>query len=207
MGLNDVGQWAQPGEAVRLALFARMRDVGSRVGGVVRAPHPVADDAPATVEIKQEHPLPAEWTAAGRFAGFDWVEDDAVGWWAEAADAGQDAARAAGFLAAGCGQAGVFASDRRVAVVLPEKLLADVRAAARAKKGLLGRAVDGLLDSTNWDMADKVVSIWEADARRLRGWSTALVGRGFPFARLVRLDFTDGSVLFGRTHGNDILRR
>ncbi|GAA4442876.1 hypothetical protein ACFQV2_39640 [Actinokineospora soli] len=202
MGLTE---WAQPGERVQAQVRAKLRDVGSRIAGTVRAPHPVPDDAPATVEIKQDHPLPAEWTAAGGWTGFDWVEDDAIGWWAEAADPRQDAARAADFLAAGCGQAGLFLTDRRIAVVLPEKLLAEVRAAARAKKGLLGRAVDGLLESTSWDLADKVVSIWEADARRLRGWGVALVGRGFPFARVARFDFADGSVLFGRTHGNDVL--
>lgn len=203
MDLNGIGQWAQPGETIRVGLLARVRDVGSRVGGVVRAPHPVPEDAPATVAIKQEHPLPAEWTAAGAVSGFDWVEDNAIGWWAEAAEPGQVAARMADFLAVGCGQAGVFLSDRRLAVVLPEKLLV----ASRAKKGLLGRALGGLLDSTSWDLPDKVVSLWEGDPREVRGWSVALVGRGFPFVRVVRFDFADGSVLFGRTHPTDILPR
>jgi hypothetical protein len=196
-------EWVTPGEVPRIAMYARLREVGSRVGGLVRVPHPAPPDAPATVAIKQDRcPLPAPWTAAGEFAGFDWVDDDAVGWWAEAADPRQAAARMADSLTVGKGQAGVFGSDRRLAVVLPKKLLST----GAPRKGLLGK-VGGLLENTNWEMTDEVATLWETDARALRGVAVVLAGRGFPFARLVRFDFTDGSALLGRTQANDILPR
>ncbi|MGX7823605.1 hypothetical protein ACTG9Q_00780 [Actinokineospora sp. 24-640] len=202
MDVIGFDEWAAPGEELRLAFPPRQRGIGSRIGGRTLVPHPVPADAPETVTIKADRPEPAEWTARGEFHGADWVEDDAVGWWAEAADPAHDAARAAGAIAAGRDLAGLFVTDRRVAVVLPDKLLA----AAKAKKGFLGRTVGGLLESTDWFYGDTLVSLWETDARRLRGYSQAMVGRGFPFTRLARFDFADGSALSVRKYPHDIWR-
>lgn len=203
--------WLRPGEALRVAMPARARGVGSRIGGRVQAPHPPSPDAPETVEIKPRYPNPARFVVEGRFEGHGWIEDDSLAWWAEAASPDQDAALIADHLAAGNGQIGLHVTDLRVAVVIPEHLLAATRrqrAEEAKRKGLLGRvsaSVDDWLGGDTWTGTDQITSTWEVGATRLRGWSTAMVGRSFPFIRLVRFAFRDGSVLHARRYPADVV--
>ncbi|NRN65300.1 hypothetical protein GC106_25110 [Kibdelosporangium sp. 4NS15] len=197
--------WVSRGERVRVALGSRLRVVGSRIAGRVQVPHPVADDAPQSVDLEFEPPLTSDFAAEGRFTGFEWTDDDSIGWWAEAQDPGQDAVLAADAMAGCKAESGFALTDRRVAVIFPERLLVSHRESR--KKGLVGQALaaanDWAFSSNHWSMRDKVVSLWETDARRVRGWTRLLAGRSFPFAELVRIDFVDGSALFTLRHKLD----
>ncbi|MBM7771190.1 hypothetical protein JOD54_001394 [Actinokineospora baliensis] len=205
-------EWTQPDEKVRVALAARGRTVGSRVGGVVRVPHPMPPGTPEIMWIDRKYPDPAEFTVAGQYSGHEWADDDSLGWWAEAADPTLDAARAADALAIGQGEIGLAITDRRIAVIFPEKLLASTQQArkdALKERSLVGKAMGSVgiyLDGdSQWDFRDKVYSVWETDVRRVVGWDVVLVGRSFPFPELLRVGFQDGSVLYARTQPRDLI--
>ncbi|ONI79927.1 hypothetical protein ALI144C_24680 [Actinosynnema sp. ALI-1.44] len=203
-------EWARSGERVRIALGPRGRVVGSRIAGRVQVPHPIPPDAPQVVDLEFEPPLTSAFATEGRFNGMEWIDDDSIGWWAEAQDPRQDAVLVADAMAGCKAESGFALTDQRVAVIFPEHLLVsfrEARTSARKERNLVGQALSAANDwaftSNKWSLRDKVVSLWEADAQRVRGWSRLLAGRGFPFAELIRLDFVDGSTLFTLRHKLD----
>nr|WP_042179677.1 hypothetical protein [Kibdelosporangium sp. MJ126-NF4]CEL13959.1 hypothetical protein [Kibdelosporangium sp. MJ126-NF4]CTQ88328.1 hypothetical protein [Kibdelosporangium sp. MJ126-NF4] len=208
---NDLErEWTQPGETVRIAMASRIRVVGSRIAGRVQVPHPVPPNAPEAIDLQFAPPLTSDFATGARFTGMDWTEDDSIGWWAEAQDPRQDAVLVADAMAGCKAESGLALTDRRVAVIFPEHLLVsfrDARRTARKEKGLVGQALsaanDWAFSANAWNMRDKVVSLWEADARRVRGWTRLLTGRSFPFVELVRVDFVDGSSLCTLRHKLD----
>ncbi|GLZ40651.1 hypothetical protein [Actinokineospora sp. NBRC 105648] len=203
--------WTEPGEVVRVATDASRRNVGSRVAGRVRVPHPVPAGAEETTGIDRSYPDPSSFTTAGRFAANEWADDDTLSWWAQAADPDRDAVRAADALAIGLGETGIAITTRRFAVLLPAKFLVSRQEelrTARREKGLLRQAashVNDFIGRGSWLVGDRVVSVWEIEVERVLGWSPVLIGRGFPFARVLRVDFVDGSVLYGRTGPRDLI--
>ncbi|GAA2989317.1 hypothetical protein [Actinokineospora diospyrosa] len=205
-------EWTTPGEKIRVALGARGRTVGSRIGGVVRAPHPAPADAPETRWIDRKYPDPAEFTASGRYDGHEWADDDSLGWWADADAAGQDSALAADALAIGQGEIGLAITDRRIAIIFPEILLVstlEARKAAAKDRGLVGQALATagtyLDNSHQWSFRDKVYSVWETDVHRVAVWDQVLVGRGIPAPEVLRVRFHDGSVLYARIQKYDLI--
>ncbi|PPK68281.1 hypothetical protein V5P93_004616 [Actinokineospora auranticolor] len=202
-------QWCAPGERLLVLLGPREGNIASRIGGQPRFPHPPADDVPELVPIKDDWPELSDF--AVRLPDDEWVDEPSLAWFAEAPTAGHDAVVAAGYLAAGNGQVGLAITDRRVAVLFPERLLVTEqlrrKGSAPKKPGLLGRAAkafDNWLDTTaEWRVDDAVISFWETD--RVPQWDTALVGRGAPFTWLVRVRFADGSRLSARAGNHDHL--
>ncbi|SMC72605.1 hypothetical protein [Kibdelosporangium aridum] len=210
----DYPDWyRQPDETIRLGNATLMRHVGSRIAGRIQVPHPPAPGAPELVERDYLPHHPLEMTSAGRFTGHDWVEDDSIGYWAEATHPEQDAAKVADAMAICHGDAGFMVTDRRVSVITAAHLFVYVREAqkqARRKKGivrhLLGTATDAVLGTHNsWGHGDLMVALWEADVRRIRGWSRVWLGRSFPFPNVVRVDFVDGSVLYCRCRKGSVI--
>lgn len=205
--------WTQPGETFRIVMCGRMRTVGARIAGQTRVPHPIPPDAPAVVETTMVTLEACDIATQGGFAGNEWVDDDSIGWWGEARQAGQDAAKAVDAMSVCQGEAAIVLTDRRFAVIYPEHMLVSTREAARAgrrKRGLFGRiqgvAAQWLDKHDYWMVKDKVISLWETDAHRVREYGRVITGRGIPFAEVLRVDFVDGSTLFARTAPVDIIQ-
>ncbi|WP_018685263.1 hypothetical protein [Actinokineospora enzanensis] len=186
-------------EVLGIEIPSRKRGAGSRIAGRVQVPHPAAPEVPV-IAISEDALLPAEFTRTGPVPGLEWLEDESIGWWAEAAAPDHCAARLADYLAAGRGEAKLVVTDRRIAVILPEPVLTAATAPPKEKKGLLGRLFtlpEQIPDDCRW------VILWETDSGRLTSHHTAMAGRSFPFARLARLTFADGSILLGRRSFQD----
>ncbi|MFC5112175.1 hypothetical protein [Kibdelosporangium philippinense] len=173
-------------------------------------PHPMPGDTPMAVDLDLQPPSASDFAAAGRFDGLGWTDDESIGWWVEAHDPRQDAALIADAMAGCNAQSGLALSDRRVAAIFPERLLVsghEVRKAARKEKSIVGQALSAAnqwaFSSKNWSAWEKLVSLWETDAQRVRGWSRFLTGRSFPFAEIIQVDFIDGSTLYTLRHKLD----
>lgn len=200
---SQLRHWLGRGERGLLEILPRPGYGGSRIGGVVRAPHEPLGPVPATVLDPPTWRLPCAVVSSGEFIEDDWVDDPAIGWFAHAEAAEAVAVRLLDHVVGGAGQAGLALTDRRVAVVTAAKLLAANEPGEPAEpKGLVGKAFsamgDWLTNDSEWTMGDEVTSVWEVDARRLRDVSAPWVGRGFPPPELIRMEFDDGSVLLVR---------
>ncbi|RLK58970.1 hypothetical protein [Actinokineospora cianjurensis] len=191
--------WCLPGERLLLGISPKGLDIGSRVGDQVRVPHPPAPGGPEPVPIAIDYPTLS--VHAPDLQGDDWIEEPGLGWWAEAEQDGDDAVVAADHLAACSGQASIAITDRRFAVVFPDRLLAATRARLAAEtreKSVLKRVTSALDDWTKqdkWVFRDVVVSLWEVDRGRVARWWKATAGRSVPFHTVVRVEFGDGSIL------------
>lgn len=168
-----------PDETVSHLLTCEDLAVGSRIGGAVLVPVQPRPDAPKLVFTDPRWPLPAAVIARGEFFGNDWADDPAIGMWAEAARADQDAARLAEEAAAGRGIVAILATHKRVAVGFPAKFL-------------------GERSGKSWDPGDPVHLQHSVPSSRVAGIAPVMLGRSIPAPTFDRVAFTDGSLLFVR---------
>ncbi|ALG10022.1 hypothetical protein [Kibdelosporangium phytohabitans] len=193
------------GEELKTVTGPLTRHVGSLIGNRIQVPHPAPPDAEPLVPLDHLPHVPLESSTSGRFPVDDWSGDDSIGWWAEARDPAGDAVRAADALAA-CGSSGaIFVTTHRFGVGIPEYLFAYFREdpATTERKGLFGKVLSAVAGPkkypNHWDPFEgKLVWTWECGIERVHGVATPLVGRSFPFPKVVRVAFTDGSLLYGR---------
>lgn len=171
-----------PDETVSHLLTCEDLAVGSRIGGAVLVPVQPRPDAPKLVFTDPRWPLPAAVIARGEFFGNDWADDPAIGMWAEASRADQDAARLAEEAAACRGIVAILATHKRVAVGFPAKFL-------------------GERSGKSWDPGDQVHVQHSVPAARVAGIGPVMLGRSIPAPTFVRVAFTDGSLLYVRDDG------
>lgn len=101
----------------------------------------------------------------------NWTEDPVVGFFAQAADSAQDAVRFADLLAHTRGVARLMVTDQRVALLAAGELVRDPA---------------------------PLVSVFEVTRGRVARLGAELLGRAVPPRPVLRIDFTDGSVLWLR---------
>lgn len=160
--------WLGPGERLLLGLPPIEAHVAARVGAEVHVPFRAVGEVP-DLDLGKEHwPLPTEHVTAQ--PDVDWVDDRTVGYFALARQASDAAIRLADHFAHSRGQARLAASDRRVAVVYPTKLLSK-------------------------EPQTVFTTFAEIPAAQVKGLDAVFVGNSLGVPPVVRLSFADGSVL------------
>lgn len=181
-----------------------IRHVGSLVGNQIRVPHPAPPGSPEMVELDRLPHVPLDTSVSGQFPVNDWSGDDSIGWWAEARDPGQDAIRAADALAVCGGEGAVIFTNRRFVVVTVAYLFPYFREQPRPeKRSLVGKMWSAVVGPKKYphhweEYSTDLAVLWECGADRVRSVTTPLIGRSFPFPRVFRVAFADGSLLYGR---------
>ncbi|HVK24393.1 MAG TPA: hypothetical protein VM677_23805 [Actinokineospora sp.] len=171
---------------------------GSRVAGRVTAPHVPGPADPPLYFDEHRWAVPNEVVSTGRFVGNDWADDPAIAWWAEAGHPDQDAVRMVRAAAVGRGIVALWATRKRLAVVFPQKLLAE-HSERKERSGVLGRAASWLdTEPAPWQARDVMHISTSVDAARIAGFGPALLGRSLPSAAFLGIWFQDRSVLYVR---------
>ncbi|MGA6165876.1 hypothetical protein [Amycolatopsis magusensis] len=165
------GHWLRSGERLVLACAPINGYTGVQLGDDLRLPHEPLGEVPEVELGKLKWPRPADWTL--RTQGADWADDPTVAFWAHATRPDQDAVRFADHLAHTRGDARLTLTTTRAAVVYPSSLLTDPG--------------DG-----------PFTTFCEVDASRVRRLSADRGDRSVPASPVIRLDFTDDSVLLVR---------
>ena len=140
--------------------------VGLVLAGSQRLPHTPIGEVPELAVGPLRWPHPATTTTAD-----NWTEDPVVGFFAQATDPAQDAARFADLLAHTRGVARLMVTDQRVGLLAAGELVRN---------------------------PSPLVSVHEVSRARVARLSAELLGRAIPPRPVLRLDFTDGSVLWLR---------
>ncbi|CCH31857.1 hypothetical protein ABZ816_25965 [Actinosynnema sp. NPDC047251] len=160
--------WLAPGERLLLGLPPIPAHTAARIGPDVRVPHRPLGDVPELDLGKDHWPLPTEHVTAD--PDVDWVDDRTVGCFAVASGPADAAIRLADHFAHSRGQARLVVSDRRVAAVYPTKLLQK-------------------------DPQTVFTTYAELPANHLTALDAVFLGNSLGVPPVVRLTFTDGSVL------------
>ncbi|MEJ2858321.1 MULTISPECIES: hypothetical protein [unclassified Saccharothrix] len=163
--------WLAPGERLLLGLPPVEAWVAARVGAEVHVPFRAVGERPELDLGKEHWPLPTEHVTAQ--PDVDWVDDRTVGYFVLARQLSDTAVRLADHFAHSRGQARLAASDRRVAVVYPTKLLSH-------------------------DPPSVFTTFAEVPAGQVAGLDAVFVGNTLGEPPVVRLSFVDGSVLHVR---------
>ncbi|MFI9818604.1 hypothetical protein [Saccharothrix variisporea] len=163
--------WLAPGERLVLGLPPVEAHVAARIGAEVRVPFRAVGEVPELDLGKEHWPLPTEHVTAQ--PDVDWVDDRTVGYFVVARQPSDAAVRLADHFAHSRGRARLAASDRRVAVVYPTKLLSK-------------------------EPGSVFTTFAEVPAGQVAGLDAVFVGNSLGVPPVVRLSFVDGSVLHVR---------
>ncbi|WP_370946335.1 hypothetical protein AB5J62_01725 [Amycolatopsis sp. cg5] len=163
--------WVRPGEKLLFCQVPTLGFLGARIGLDRQVPYRAARPVPELNLKPVRLRPPTEFP----FRDTDWTDEPVLSYWVHAEHSGQIAVRLADHLCDGSGAGRLVWTDRRLAVTVFTKWLAE----PPDKKALL---------TTVCDLGPGLVT----------GISMPFLGQSFPAVRAVRLDFADRSTLLIR---------